>query len=338
MTTKEKLLALLEKQGSAFISGEEIAGKLYISRTAVWKAVEALRRDGYVIEAVQRRGYRLAGDADILSKEGVLSALKEEESMPPRMAEKLDLTCVRSITSTNTVLRKRAEEGAREGCVLAAEEQTAGKGRAGRSFYSPQGSGLYMSLLIRPKGISAERAARCTTMAAVAACEAIEEVTGRPAQIKWVNDIYMQGKKVAGILTEAAVDLESGNLGYAVLGIGFNVYPPREGFPDDLKERAGAILKSPVRGVKNRLAAAFTARFFSLFEAENSAQEGGGSPGYAAAYRQRCFVTGKRIDVLSGGEKTPALALGVDDECRLSVRYDDGRIETLSAGEVSIRI
>ncbi len=326
MTTKERLLGLLDENRDRFISGEEIASSLLITRAAVWKGIQALRRDGYEIEAVQNKGYMMPEETDVLSASGVLRYLGD-------IAERSGL-CIdvqKSVTSTNTVLKKRAQQGESEGYVLIAGNQTAGKGRVGRSFYSPEGTGVYLSILLRPEAYDAVRASRFTTMAAVAACKAVEEVTDDQALIKWVNDVYLNDRKIAGILTEASIDLESGTIEYAVLGIGFNVYEPENGFPDEIQNRAGVVLKTPQKDAKNKLAAAFIRYFMSCYH-DQSVQD------YIREYRERSFVVGHEIEVIEGEKRTPARALSVDDECRLIVRYANGKTEALSAGEVSICI
>ncbi|HPE16085.1 MAG TPA: biotin--[acetyl-CoA-carboxylase] ligase, partial [Oscillospiraceae bacterium] len=234
------------------------------------------------------------------------------------------------VSSTNTVLKERAASGEAAGAVLAVGEQTAGRGRMGRSFFSPGGTGLYLSVLLRPDAPPGE-AALITTAAAVAVAEAVEAVSGRKAGIKWVNDVYLDGKKICGILTEAGVDLETGALDYAVLGIGVNVYPPGEGFPEDLAERAGAVFDAPRGDLRNRLAAEILNRV-TPFCRDLSARR------FVPAYRRRSLVLGREIRIISGGEGGLALALDVDDDCRLRVRYPDGREALLSAGEVSVRL
>ena len=246
MKTKDKLLSLLEENRGSYFSGEEIAEKLSVTRAAVWKAVKSLREEGYQIDAVQNKGYCLAVQTDILSSQGIRKYLGP-------VCKDLELEILAEVDSTNAWIRQKAAVGAEEGCTIIANEQTCGKGRWGRSFYSPAGTGIYMSILLRPQGWSPEKAVRLTTMAAVSACEAAEEISGEKAEIKWVNDIYMRGKKVSGILTEASFSLESGCVDYAVLGIGFNVYKPEGGFPEELKHTAGAVFDSRQNDGKNRL-------------------------------------------------------------------------------------
>lgn len=232
-----------------------------------------------------------------------------------------------SVPSTNTLLKEMAAAGAPHGTVVVAAAQTAGRGRRGRSFFSPDGTGLYISVLLRPD-LPLAQAVRITTAAAVAAADAVEDITGRVPGIKWVNDLYLDGRKVAGILTEAAADGD--RLQYAVLGIGVNVAPPPGGFPPEIAGIAGAILPAPIPDGRARLAAAFLTRFFRLAETL-------GAAAYMDEYRRRCFVLGKPITVLRGDEQYPAEAVGVDEDGGLIVRRPDGTREVLSSGEVSVR-
>ncbi len=241
------------------------------------------------------------------------------------------------IGSTNTYLKEKAAEAQKSGKpdqlkewhTVIASGQSAGRGRLGRSFSSPAETGLYLSVLLRPR-IAAERAVGITTAAAVAACRSIEACTGGQAQIKWVNDIFMRGKKVCGILTEASVQPNSGRLDWAVMGIGFNVYEPQGGFPEELREIAGPVAEKRQPDLRSRIAAVFLREFRALCRDLESA-------GFAEEYRERSFLPGRKISVLRGGTVRPATALDIDSECRLIVRYEDGSTEALSSGEVSVR-
>ena len=236
---KQEVLAALDAVRGRYISGQELAAQLGVSRTAVWKAVAALRRDGIPIKAVTNRGYTLAQSVDVLNAAAVAVQLDEAT------VKALQIEVVDRLPGTNAALRSRADAGAREGLVLIAQAQSAGRGRGGHSFYSPPG-GLYMSILLRPE-IGARQAVGLTAMAAVAAARAAERLCGVPITIKWVNDLWKNGKKVCGILTEAALDLESGMLDYAVLGLGFNVAAPADGWPEDLRG-GGAVRRLPCPG------------------------------------------------------------------------------------------
>ena len=246
------------------------------------------------------------------------------------------------ITSTNTVLKALAFDGARDGLVLIADSQTGGKGRLGRSFFSPPGTGLYISVLLRPTDLSPQDALRYTTMAAVAACRAIEEIRpsdspeGSP-RIKWVNDIYIRGRKCVGILTESSIDPASGKLAYAVMGIGFNVYEPEGGFPSEIKDIAGAVFArqetDPADDRRNSLASAFLDHYYELTHSADSKS-------YVEEYRDKCFCIGKDVDIITPmtGAKRTAHVDGITDDCSLLVTFDDGTSGTVSTGEISIRI
>lgn len=324
MTTKEKLLALLEDSKGTFFSGEEIARTLQVSRAAVWKAVNALREDGYTIDAATNKGYRLSPDSDILSPQGIRRFLKPEY-------RDLDLTVLPTAPSTNALVREKANQGRPEGCVIIACEQTDGRGRYGRQFFSPVDSGVYLSLLLRPTAYSPQQATCLTAAAAAAMCQAIEAMTGQQPGIKWVNDIFLHGKKVCGILTEAAVGLETGTLNYMVLGAGVNLYPPAEGFPEEIQPIAGSVLERSCPEAKNRLVGEFLNRFWDFYSHPECRA-------YLEDYRARSLAIGRRVTVLSNGQAVSAYAYGIDDDFRLLVRYDSGKTEALSYGEIRIQL
>lgn len=343
-TTKEQLLALLEESEDEFLSGEIIAERLSVSRTAIWKAVEALREEGYDIAAVRNKGYRLSPETDVLSEQGIRKYLTS-------ICDNIELDIIPVVDSTNEKVRVRATAGAPEGYTAIAVTQTSGKGRRGRSFYSPSGTGLYLSILLRPRSCTAQKAAQLTTMAAVAACEAIENVSKETPRIKWVNDVYIAGKKVCGILTEASTSLEDGLVEYAILGIGFNVLPPKEGFPRELESIAGTIFDKSQRDGRNHLAAEFLNRFMMHYavsydtaydtathDAAKPSRTKTNDPSLLESYRNRSLVTGKPIEVINARETKTATALGIDDDYRLIVEYEDGSQEHLSSGEISIRV
>ena len=323
MSVKERLLPLLTDRGEDYLSGEDAAKLLGVSRNAVWKAVSALKEEGYNIEAVTNRGYRLKDSGDVLSS-------AEIEKNLTFLKGRLNIEVKKTVTSTNALLKEKAAAGAPEGTVLIALSQTAGRGRFTRKFFSPSDSGIYMSILLRPR-ISAENAALITTAAAVAVAEAAEKLSGGKTAIKWVNDVLIDGKKICGILTEASLNIESGELDYAVLGIGLNVYEPENGFPDEIKNIAGAILKERGSGNKSRLAAAVLESFFKYYKDISERR-------YLKAYRERCIVLGKQISVMSQDGSRSAYALDIDENCRLRVKYPDNKEEILSSGEVSIKL
>lgn len=238
------------------------------------------------------------------------------------------------LPSTNLTAREMAADGAPDGTVVLAMEQSAGRGRLGRSFFSPGSTGLYMSLILR-RDLNALDALRLTPMAAVATAQAIEKLIDRQVEIKWVNDIYLDGKKVCGILTEGAVDSQTKKMKYAIVGIGVNITPPTNGFPIEISHIAGAILDCTddhSATVRDALAEQIICGMMNLL---------GEDP--ASVYEKYCsrlMLKNRYISVHSadGSVTRPALALDVDEDYRLIVRYEDGIIDHLDGGEVSIRI
>lgn len=325
MATKENLLKLLEENRGIYFSGEDIGSALSVSRTSVWKAVKALQSKGYDICATTNKGYCLAKNTDIISNQGIQKYLSETNK------SQLELTVLQSVTSTNSFFKEKAINGAKEGRVIIAGEQTAGRGRAGKSFFSPKDTGIYMSLLLRPTEEEKNKVSKVTTIAALAMSEAIEKVSNKKAAIKWVNDIFVNHKKVCGILTEISLDLESRNIEYIILGLGVNVYEPQNGFPKEIKDIAGAIFKKSKADSKNRLIAGFLERFFKYYKSENI-------DSYVEKYRKKCFVIGKEIFVIKGKEKLQAFVRNLDNNCHLQVTYLDGKQEILSSGEISLKL
>lgn len=320
--TNDTVLDLLWENPDRYISGEELARRLGISRSAVWKSVKQLRSEGYEIDSVTRRGYRLSSGSDVLSARGIERHLKNRT---------LRVECYQSVTSTNTLLKERANNGAPHGLVLAAGHQTQGRGRMGRQFYSPADTGLYMSLLLRPERSAAE-STLITAAAAVAVAESVEAISGLETRIKWVNDVLIAGKKISGILTEASVDWESGTADYVVVGIGVNTRLPKDDFPEELRSIAGAVFDG--RGVPElrcTLAAAILDRLMELYDDL-------GSEECYRAYLDRSVVLGAEVNLLSPGrEPVPAAVMGIRRDYALTVRLTDGTVRQVNSGEVSIR-
>lgn len=257
MSTKERLLSILEENKGEYLSGEEIASRLELSRAAVWKGIQALRREGHQISAVTNKGYALNLDSDVLSKQGILTWLKEKNGWVEVRQE---------MVSTNEWLKQEAlAKKLPHGSLAAAQYQSGGKGRRGRSFYSPKDSGLYLSVLLHPKK-TAQESLEITAAAAVAVCKAVEQVCGVSLGIKWVNDLYLEEKKVCGILTEAVTDFETGDIEFVVVGIGLNLYPPEGGFPKYLEHVAGTILEPGQGADRNRLAGEIVNRLLEEVE------------------------------------------------------------------------
>lgn len=246
------------------------------------------------------------------------------DALSVQTAARLDIRTAEVTGSTNDDIKALAENGAEEGTVVIAGAQTAGKGRLGRSFYSPANTGLYMSILLRPRFGAADSLA-ITTMSAVAVAEACDAfLNGTSAGIKWVNDIYVNGRKVCGILTESSL-AQDGSVKYAVLGIGINAAAAE--FPEDIREKAGTL--GCGAEIRPLLAAKVLERFFAYFDE---------LPGrsYIAEYRRLSVLTGKTIEYEADGASHTAEVVGIDDEARLIVRSTDGKISYLASGEVSI--
>ncbi len=317
MNIKEKVLEIMENSRGKRISGAEIAVRLGVSRNAVWKAVNSLKADGHIIESEASKGYMLSDESDIFTARSVEALLGELNS-------RFSVTVADSVDSTNSELKRTAEKGGKEGEVLIAKTQTNGRGRLGRSFYSPDDTGLYMSILLRPL-FSAEKALYITTAAAAAVSEAIDVVTGRSSEIKWVNDIYLDGKKVCGILTEASIDFESGGLQYAVLGIGVNV--STKDFPEELKNIASDI------GGNRRMLPILSAEIIRRFSAYYDAL---GTLSFLGSYRERSLLIGKDISFEKSGKIMRAKAVDIDEKARLVVVTESGERIALSSGEVTL--
>lgn len=279
MGVKEEVLRTLRTSSEEYISGQALADGLGVSRHAVWKAIDGLRAEGYEIEARTKRGYRLVAAADGLSAEGVAAFLPQHA---PFALEYHDV-----IDSTNNRARQLAEDGAPAWTVVLANAQTAGRGRMGKSFYSPEASGIYMSMVVRPD-CDVRDANLLTIAAAAAVAESIELVCDVKVGIKWVNDLFVEQRKVCGILTEAAVGVEEQRLRYAVVGIGINVAPPAGGYPAEIADVATSIYTQPPQTeIRNRLAAEVLRRFQPYAEALPL-------KAYFSSYRERLFVIGAR--------------------------------------------
>ena len=241
MSLKRQILIELENSRDAALSGQLLAERFGVSRNAVWKAVNALKADGYEIASTPNRGYQLSSVCDRASEDGI-RALLDFPDCTVRVVETVD--------STNSMGKRLFANGESAPLIIVAEEQTAGRGRRGRTFFSPRGAGLYMTVALVP-GQAVESVLGITAYAAVCVTEAILRLTGQSTQIKWVNDVFWNGKKICGILTEAMTDFESGTVESLLVGIGINLHPIE--VPSEWKEIVGFLgCEEPI---KNRLAA-----------------------------------------------------------------------------------
>ena len=325
MATKRLVLEILERNRGQNISGEYIANLLGLSRNMVWRAIGDLRNDGYVIEAVTSKGYRLTGENDILSAEGIRPFLA-----PPDIAKSIEVYA--EIDSTNREAKTRAVARAPHGAVILANRQASGKGRHGKDFYSPSDSGLYMSFVLHSDILGFSNPTAITAYAALSVCEAIESVCNLSPKIKWVNDIFLGGKKICGILTEAITEIENQSVREIVLGIGVNVSTRPQDFPETLREIAGSLYPDGNAQItRNRLAAEIINRVLR--------SDGPGGPDEARVfegYRARLFMLGADVAVTQGDESYIAKALDIDEHGYLIVEKPSGELITLSSGEIKL--
>lgn len=324
MSVKESVLKILEENRETSISGEELAKYLSVSRAAVWKAINALRGEGYNITAVTNRGYQLTKDNDLLSAEGIKIFLN------PKYNENY-IRVYKTIDSTNQEAKKfLMDDDIPHGTVLLSEEQTAGRGRFQRKFFSPSNNGIYMSVILRPN-IELSKAIHITTSAAVSVCRAIENLTNKRPKIKWVNDIFLDEKKICGILTEASGNFESGRVENVVVGIGINFKTKEADFPDDIKDVAGSIFEGEEPNItRNQLVAEILNELLYMcdnLEDKSIMQE----------YKVLSFVLGKKVSFLKNNRLNKAKAVDISDEGALVVQYENGDLDYLNSGEISIK-
>ncbi len=320
--TKEALLFLLDRS-EGYLSGSAICQRFGVTRAAVWKGVEALRQEGWEIESAPRRGYRLLSGPDRLRPGVLMGAGKVIGS---------HLECLDTISSTNDYIRERAWQGAPHGLVVTAEEQTGGRGRQGRSFQSPRGKGLYLSVLLRPR-FQPLQAVSLTPWVAVAVCRALERLTPLRPSIKWTNDVLIEGKKVCGILTEMEMEGETASLQSVIIGIGVNVGSLPADFSPEVASVATSLAQHmdspPTRIALARAILEELDQMYADFPHQHTA--------YLRQYRDRCTTPGNEVEVIFPQGTRRGFARCIDEEFRLVVAFEDGGVEPVSSGEVSLR-
>jgi BirA family biotin operon repressor/biotin-[acetyl-CoA-carboxylase] ligase len=320
-THEQRILALLEAGGEGYVSGEALSGALGLSRTAVWKVVEGLRGKGYRVEAVPARGYRLLEAPDRLT------ALE----LAPRLTTRAlgrTLHAFDALPSTNVHAFRLAAEGAAHGEVVLCEQQTAGKGRRGRQWVSPPGRNLAMSVILRP-ALPPQAAPELTLVAAVALAEALREA-GAPAAIKWPNDVQLEGRKVAGILTELSAEPE--RVSFVVLGVGVNLNSRPEDFPPELAGQVTSLALALGRPVSR---AAFTAQLLARLEGWLERHLAEGFAPVAQAWRALSSTLGMDVVVRTERSELRGHAEDIDASGALLVRRaDGGGLERVLAGDV----
>ena len=317
-----RILELLRRQ-EGFLSGEDIGRELSITRAAVWKGIKKLREEGYEIEAVTNRGYRLTNPETMYNKRELEQGLKTKT-----MGQSIYF--YEETDTTNNRARELALEGAPEGTLVVAETQTAGRGRRGKVWESPLGTGIWMSLVLRPQIMPAE-ASVLTLLCGLATAEAIEAETGLSAGIKWPNDILINGKKAVGILTE--MDCEMSEVHFVIPGIGINVNTAS--FPPEIADIATSLYLECGKTVsRRRLVHKVLERLEEHYE---TFLRTGSFTAMLEDYRKHCITLGKEVHVL-GREPFFAEALDITPEGELLVRRaDNGKEEVVFSGEVSIR-
>ncbi len=323
MTVKGDVLAMLEANRGKDVSGQEMAQALGVTRNAVWRAINSLRADGCKIESGTNRGYRLMFDSDVITEEGIRAHL-------PGNLHHLDIRVFEEVDSTNNEAKRILASGFDGSCLVVALRQSEGRGRRGRGFFSPEG-GVYMSLVLQNRS-SAASALMMTMASAVSVARSLEECGVEDIGIKWVNDVFSDGKKVCGILTEGISDLESGTIQSLVVGIGINIWSQgaQEALPVDLADIVGFAHLGEGHG-RCELIARIVSGII-----ETSTLDGG-DPVFMEDYRERSMVLGRRIECVRDGERFQALATSIDDDGSLHVTLDDGSSRVLHDGEVSLR-
>lgn len=322
---RERIAALLAGSGG-HVSGEEMSRALGVTRAAVWKEIDALRREGWPIQSSTRKGYRLAGPPPMLSA-AYISAMLPPDSL---FAGKVQVEPV--VDSTNTRLKALAASGAPAGTALLAEEQTAGRGTHGRSFQSPRGEGLYLSVLLRPRFTRLEDLLTLTGWVGAACREGVERASGAPVRIKWLNDLYLNGRKLCGILTELSFLGESGEPDYVVAGMGVNMSQTADTFrAQGLGDIATSLALEGFPVEQNHLAVCLLTALDQMVRDFPDKRAD-----YLEDYRAHCITLDRRVSFETQAGLLTGTASGVDGSFALRVRGDDGADYTVSSGTVTM--
>lgn len=321
---KYEVLHLLKENSETFLSGQLISEKLGVSRTSIWKYIKSLKEEGYMIDSSSKKGYRLIGSPDALTFEEIKKYLNTKY-----IGKKI--IHFESINSTNDKAKELAEQGADNGTIIISEEQVGGKGRLGRLWCSPKYKGIWLSIILRPN-INPMKAPEITQIAAAAMIESLKEFNIN-AKVKWPNDIIIEGKKVCGILTEMSGELNRVN--YVIVGIGINANLDKGDFSKDLLDKATS-LKIEINSNVDRKALVGTLlnKFEYLY---TEFQEKGKIEFSIKICKDNSAVIGKNIKIIKNTDKSYAKALDLDEGGGLIVQYEDGSVEKLISGEVSIR-
>ncbi len=321
---RKKILELLKKSGTTPLSGEEISRQLEVSRTAIWKHIQTLKNEGYDIESVAKKGYILKQAPDRLFPQEILSHLQTKWLGRNICYED-------SVPSTNNLAKDLANVGCENGLLVVAEEQAAGKGRLSRGWISPYAKGLWFSVVLKPPFLPQE-ASKFTLLAAVAVVKAINKIKGVDAAIKWPNDILLLGRKLVGILTE--MNAEFGHINYVVIGTGINTNTTPDDYPDEVKPLAVCVAdaaKEPFTRVQ--LLCDILKNMEDLYELAVEK----GFDAVLDEWRQYSCTLGQDVKVIAPDMTYFGKAVDIDNEGLLIVRKEDGTLEKVVAGDVSIR-
>lgn len=324
MTTDAQILAALRAAGDGTVSGADLSQRLGLTRAAIWARVDELRRLGYEIEASPHLGYRLLNTPDVLHADDLLTRLGRTKVVGR------DIRVFQETTSTSDVIEKLARDGVKEGAVVFAESQTRGRGRLGRKWLSPSGKGLWFSVLLRPK-LRPQEATRLTVAAATALRRAIQTESGLNPAIKWPNDILVNGRKVAGILTELSAELD--RVKHVIIGIGVDVNLNAGEFPPELRRQATS-LKIEAGQAMSRPALA-TAILREL-DADYARLCGGEFGAVADEWEAHCATLGQAVAIRIGERQVRGRAESLGEDGALLLRTEHGRIERITGGDVTV--
>ena len=315
MTLRDNILYILEQQRGNYVSGQDIARVCGVSRSAVAKAIGLLKQEGFIISSVKNLGHCLENGCNALSEYGIKAYLPKEG---------IEVKVFDSIDSTNSEAKRAVSAGLNSDGIFVADSQTAGRGRRGKDFYSPTGTGLYFTAVLHPE-VSLTDATSITSAAAVAVAKILEQETKKDPKIKWVNDIFIDNKKVCGILTEAVSDLESNTVQAIIIGVGINLTTKE--FPEDIKDIAAAAGKIN----RNRLSA-------RIFEELSRLCYALPCKDFMEDYRKYSLVTGKTVYFCKNGNNYSAIAKSITDNGELLVVTPEGEEMLLNSGEISVKL
>jgi BirA family biotin operon repressor/biotin-[acetyl-CoA-carboxylase] ligase len=324
MPTKDLLLAYLKEDKGNWISGESLSRKMAISRSAVWKQIHRLKGEGYVIDSSRKKGYLLRQSSDLLLESEVLDKLRT------RIFGRKKIFHFVETDSTNIRAKVLADQGEPEGTIVIAESQTVGRGRRGRTWFSPSGEGIYVSLILRP-ALPPDEISRLTLLASVAVAETLLALTSLPVKIKWPNDLIAGGKKLGGILTQVSTEMDA--VDYVIIGLGLNVHTPANGFPEDLRDKATSIFRetgAPCSRIDLlRLYLEKMETWYNL----------SGSEGFSRVlerWKELSDVIGRQVSVDFLNGRHTGEVLDIDESGALILRDQEGKLQRIVSGDISL--